>query len=321
MRRRSSSSSEAHARPAARPDRAVRAASATRSSRRHARLRQPALHPRSRGRGVRGASWRACSASRTPSACRRAPTRCSLALMALGIGPGDEVVTPTYSFFATAGCVVAPRARRPVLVDIDPGDVQHRLRRPCRARSRRGRRRSCRCTSSARAPTSIRSSTRRRARGIPVDRGRGAGDRRDATRRARSAALGAFGCFSFFPEQEPRRLRRRRPGDDQRRRRWPTRVRLLRDHGMQPKYYHHDGRRQLPAGRAAGGGAAGQGAAPRRRGPRRAASTPRATARCSRDAGLERPRRRCRPSRRGCRHIYNQFVIRAARPRRAASAT
>jgi perosamine synthetase len=43
-----------------------------------------------------------------------------LAVLALGIGPGDEVIVPAYTFPATAN-VVALAGATPVLVDVDPG--------------------------------------------------------------------------------------------------------------------------------------------------------------------------------------------------------
>ena len=74
-----------------------------------------------------------------------------IALRALGVGPGDEVITSPFTFISTAEAISLVGATPvfadilPATFDLDPAAV--------RARSPRRPRPSCRCTSTGSAPT------------------------------------------------------------------------------------------------------------------------------------------------------------------------
>jgi dTDP-4-amino-4,6-dideoxygalactose transaminase len=158
-----------------------------------------------------------------------------LALMALDIEPGDEVITPTFSFFATAGEIVRVGAR-PVLVDIDPRTFNVDVDAAIAAMTPRTKAIIPVHLFGQSADLDPLLAAANRA-GVPVveDAAQAIG----ATYKGRKVGgIGAFGCFSFFPSKNLGAF-----GDaglvttnDER---LAARARLLRTHGMQPKYYHH----------------------------------------------------------------------------------
>ena len=233
-----------------------------------------------------------------------------LALMTLGVGPGDEVVTSAYSFFATAGVIVRVGAR-PVLVDIDletfnldPGHAASAMT----ARTK------------AIVPVHLFGlsadldpilAVASRA-GVPIveDAAQAIG----ATYKSRPVGgVGTVGCFSFYPSKnlgafgDAGLLTTNDAG-------LARRARLLRAHGEAPKYCH-----QLVGGNFRMD--ALQAAVLRVKAPRLAAWTD------GRRRNADRYRRMFRDARcdarvqlpvepAGRRHIFNQFVIRT--PQREA---
>jgi dTDP-4-amino-4,6-dideoxygalactose transaminase len=158
-----------------------------------------------------------------------------LALMALDVKAGDEVVTPTFSFFATASAV-ARLGARPVLVDIDPATFNVDPAQAAAAITPRTK---------AIVPVHlfglcadldpIMDAARRAGVAVVEDAAQAIG----ASYKTRPAGgVGAFGCFSFFPSKNLGAFGDAglvTTNDD----RLAERARLLRTHGMQPKYYHH----------------------------------------------------------------------------------
>jgi dTDP-4-amino-4,6-dideoxygalactose transaminase len=158
-----------------------------------------------------------------------------LALMALDIRAGDEVVTSTYSFFATAGAIVRLGAT-PVLVDIDETTFNIDPERVAAAITPRTKAIIPVHLFGLSADMDPILDAAARAH-VPVveDAAQAIG----ASYKSRLlGGLGEAGCFSFFPSKNLGAFGDAglfTTNDDG----LAKRARLLRTHGMEPRYYHH----------------------------------------------------------------------------------
>src|SRR4029079_5806006 len=126
----------------------------------------------------------------------------------LGIGPGDEVVTTTCSFLATAGCVSRVGAK-PVLVDIDPATFNIDPAQAVAAITPRTKAiMPVHLYGLAAEMGPVMAAADRAGIAVIEDAAQAIG----ATYGSRPlGGIGALGCFSFFPSQKLRGLRDDRP--------------------------------------------------------------------------------------------------------------
>jgi dTDP-4-amino-4,6-dideoxygalactose transaminase len=157
-----------------------------------------------------------------------------LALMAVDIEPGDEVLLPSYTFFATASAVTRLGAT-PVFVDIDPETYLLDPTDLLRKMSPRSR---------AIIPVHLFGRTADMDAILPIAEHAGVPVIEDAAQSILSTwhgrctgGLGDIGCFSFYPTKNLGGF-----GDGgfvtTTRDDLAERLRLLRVHGMEPRYYH-----------------------------------------------------------------------------------